>query len=106
VFAFRKKSVILLMAVVIVVSGAVSPALAEQEKYQYDRKEFSDAVTMGVDLVVVRPLWFVATVLGTAAFILSLPVTLLGGNTGQAAQTLVAAPAKYTFTRPLGEGVY
>jgi len=60
----------------------------------------------GVDLVVVRPLWFVATVLGTAAFIVSLPFTIVGGNTGEAGQKLVVAPAKYTFTRPLGKGVY
>ena len=104
--AFRKKSVILLVAAVLVVSWAASPALAEQKRYQYDSEEYSDAVTMGVDLVVVRPIWFVATVLGTAAFIVSLPFTILGGNTSEAAQKLVVAPAKYTFTRPLGEGVY
>ncbi len=103
---FRKKTVILLLAVVMVVSGAASPALGEQGKHQYDREDFSDAVTMGVDLVVVRPLWFVATVLGTAAFIVSLPITILGGNSGEAAQKRVVAPAKYTFTRPLGKGVY
>lgn len=104
--AFRKKSVILLVAAVLVVSWAVCPALAEEEKYQYDSEEFSDAVTMGVDLVVVRPIWLVATVLGTAAFIVSLPFTIPGGNTGEAAQKLVVAPAKYTFTRPLGKGLY
>jgi hypothetical protein len=106
VSAFRKKSVILLLAAVLVVSWAAFPALAEEEKYQYDSEEFSDAVTMGVDLFVVRPIWLVGTVLGTAAFIVSLPFTILGGNTGEAAQKLVVAPAKYTFTRPLGKGVY
>jgi hypothetical protein len=40
--AFRKKSVILLVAAVLVVSWAVCPALAEEENYQYDSEEFSE----------------------------------------------------------------
>ena len=104
--AFRKKSVIFLMAAVLAFSWAASPAFAEEETHQYDSEEFSDAVTMGIDLFVVRPIWLVGTVLGTVAFIVSLPFTIPGGNTGEAAQKLVVAPAKYTFTRPLGKGVY
>jgi hypothetical protein len=106
VSAFRKKSVMLLVAAFVLVSVALAPALGEQENYQYDTEEYSDAVAMGVDLVVVRPLWFVGTVLGTVAFVVSLPFTALGGNTSEAAQKLVVAPAKYTFVRPLGKGIY
>jgi hypothetical protein len=32
-----------------------------------------------------------------------LPFSLLGGNVGESAEKLVAEPARYTFTRPLGE---
>lgn len=58
---------------------------------------------MAVDLVLVRPLSFVATVLGTVAFIVSLPFSILGGNVDEAGTNLVVKPAKTTFIRPLGE---
>jgi len=58
---------------------------------------------MGVDLVLVRPLSFIATVLGTAVFIVSLPLSAAGGNAQQAFEKLVKEPAKHTFVRPLGE---
>jgi len=41
--------------------------------------------------------------LGCAVFIVSLPFSLLGGNTKQASQKLVKDPASFTFVRPLGE---
>ena len=55
------------------------------------------------DLLIARPGGLVATVLGTAVFVVGLPFTLINGSTGQAAQQLVVQPAQYTFTRPLGE---
>ncbi len=58
--------------------------------------------TMTADLVLVRPLGIVATVLGCAVFIVSLPFSAMGHNTKQASQKLVKEPAKFTFTRPLG----
>ena len=58
---------------------------------------------MAVDVVLVRPLAFVASVLGAGLFIVSLPFSALGGNVGPAWSKLVAAPGKYTFIRPLGE---
>ena len=58
--------------------------------------------TMTADLILVRPLGIVATVLGCAVFVVSLPFSALGGNTKQASQKLVEEPAKFTFTRPLG----
>ncbi len=58
---------------------------------------------MMVDALLVRPVSLVGTVLGTAAFIVSLPFTLPSGSAGEAGQKLVVEPAAYTFTRPLGE---
>ena len=54
------------------------------------------------DLLVARPVGAVLTVVGTAAFVISLPFTLLGGNASQAAETLMIGPAKTTFVRCLG----
>ncbi|MCO6412668.1 MAG: hypothetical protein J5I92_07985 [Thiogranum sp.] len=58
---------------------------------------------MLADAFLVRPFMLVGTVLTTATFIVTLPFSLLGGNVGDAAETLVLEPAKYTFVRPLGE---
>jgi hypothetical protein len=45
-------------------------------------------------------------VVGTGFFIITIPFSALGGNTGEAAQKLVVAPTKYTFARPLGAEDY
>jgi len=63
----------------------------------------TDATSVAVDVVVARPLSFAMTILGTALFVISLPVAATSGCVDKAAQTLVAAPAKDTFTRPLGD---
>lgn len=54
------------------------------------------------DLLVARPLGIVAAGVGTAAFLVSLPFTLMGGNVEQAADHLVVGPAHAAFTRCLG----
>ena len=79
--------------------SVVTPAVAQH----------SDTVTgdrgtdMVVDLVVVRPLGIVATVIGTAGFVLALPFTVPSGSTGDTAREWVVAPFEYTFNRPLGD---
>jgi len=60
------------------------------------------AAAMVGDLLVARPIGAAMTVGGTAAFLISLPFTLLSGSTEQAAETLVAGPARTTFKRCLG----
>ncbi|MDN5938342.1 MAG: hypothetical protein L0H83_06735 [Salinisphaera sp.] len=61
------------------------------------------AAAMAVDAVLIRPLSLAATVIGAGLFVVSLPFSLLGQNTGDAADALVAEPAQYTFLRPLGD---
>jgi hypothetical protein len=55
------------------------------------------------DILVVRPASFVATLLGSALFIVSLPFTVISDSVPNAAEALVAVPARNTFTRPVGE---
>ena len=100
----KKKSLVSLFAAVLLFTWAASPALANEK--QYVTGEDRNAVSMMFDLVVLRPLGLAATVVGTAFFIVSLPFSALGGNTGEAANKLVVAPAKYTFSRPLGAEDY
>lgn len=59
--------------------------------------------SVAVDVVVARPLWFAATVVGGALFVVSLPVAALSKSVDQTAKTLVVKPAHATFKRPLGD---
>lgn len=79
-----------------------SPALAA-------RDDEPSAEEMAADVLVARPLGLVATTLGAAVFVVSLPFSAVGGNVEQAADTLVLGPARETFVRCLGcrtEGRY
>ena len=64
--------------------------------------ENPSAGAMASDLVVARPVGLVMTVAGTAAFLVSLPFTLLAGSVSEAADTLMVGPARTTFMRCLG----
>jgi hypothetical protein len=85
---------VVILALVIVPCGAMATDY-------YDPQV--EAGAMAADALVVRPLGIVATVLGFGLFVVSVPFSALGSNTGDAWQALVVRPAKFTFTRPLGE---
>ena len=55
------------------------------------------------DVLVLRPLGFAGTILGSAAFVVSLPVTLATHKVNRAEKILVQEPYEYTFERPLGQ---
>ena len=61
------------------------------------------ATDMVVDIVVVRPLGLVTTVVGAVLTVVALPFTLPSGSVGASAHELIVKPADYTFNRPLGE---
>ena len=58
---------------------------------------------VAADAIVVRPCCLVATVVGSAVFVLALPWAAASKNIKQVAETLVVKPANATFTRPLGD---
>lgn len=66
-----------------------------------DTTPSSGAIAM--DVLVLRPLSLVGTLLGTAVFVVGLPFEALSGDISGPANRLVAQPAKFTFTRPLGD---
>lgn len=76
--------------------------VAPQVGYSQTVEEKPTAFAMVGDLVLARPLLLAFTVVGTAAFVVSLPFSLAGGNTKAAAQTLVVGPGEATFVRCLG----
>lgn len=65
-------------------------------------QEDPSALAMVTDAILVRPLGLVFTVIGSAVFVVTLPFSALGGNVGQAGDTLVAGPFRTTFDRCLG----
>ena len=65
-------------------------------------EEDPSAMAMTADMFIARPALLVATVLGSAVYLVSLPFSLAGGNSQEARNTLVVQPAKATFVRCLG----
>lgn len=58
---------------------------------------------MAVDLILIRPVALVGTVLGVGLFVLQLPISIIQGEPpAEPARKLVVEPAKFTFTRRLG----
>ena len=55
------------------------------------------------DTVLVRPVCFVATIVGSAFFVIALPIAATSRSVKKAANVLVVKPARATFTRPLGD---
>lgn len=90
----------------VALSLAASTAAAQDSVgYEDTRGGAPSAAAMTVDLLVARPLGLAATVIGTVVFVASLPFQALAGNVADPAKQLVAEPARFTFVRPLGEGV-
>jgi len=55
------------------------------------------------DILVLRPGGLIGTILGTAGFLISLPVTWPEKKTETVGEMLVITPLHFTFDRPLGK---
>ena len=58
---------------------------------------------MVVDVVLLRPVGALATVVGAVVFVVGLPFTVPSGSVESSACELVRRPLAYTVTRPLGD---
>lgn len=94
-----KKSIALFTIAALLIIPLGSEVLAQEQI----RKEAPDAGAMVADFVILRPVGIVGLITGFTVFVLSSPFSALGGNIGTAWDQMVAASAKYTFTRPLGD---
>lgn len=101
---FAKKLAGYLMAATLALTCLTLPVTASAGYYDYtmDNSEPSGA-EMLADAFLLRPTMLVGSVFTVATFIVTLPFSALGGNVGEAADTLVTEPLKYTFVRPLGD---
>lgn len=92
-----------LMAYVVTLMLGFAPVAASASEVFDDQvTNRPTAMAMTADAIFARPALLAGTIVGTAVFIVSLPFSLIGGNVGEAAKTLVVGPAKSTFTRCLG----
>ncbi len=82
--------------------GVSSPVGAVEVNYYPAGDPRPSIAAMGMDFFIVRPLTFALTAVGSVFWLVSLPVTALGGNIQEAGEKMVLDPGEYTFVRPLG----
>ncbi len=100
-FRSRMQSGVALLVAVLFLC-ATSLVHAAEDSYMA-RTEDVSAEAMIADGLLLRPAGIVATVLGTAVFVVTLPFSIPTRSVGKAAQKLIVDPARYTFVRPLGQ---
>jgi hypothetical protein len=88
-----KTKLLIILCVIVTGLGSVNVCRASDD----------NSIATITDVTLVRPGCFVATVIGTAFFIVALPIAAISGSVKQTADTLVVSPAQATFTRPLGD---
>jgi hypothetical protein len=98
-FKLAKKSLVLVVTVSLLIIPFGSAALGGE----YFEAEEPSGAEMIFDFILVRPVGLIATAVGSVFYVVSLPFSALGGNTGIAGEKLIKDPAAYTFKRPLGE---
>ena len=62
-----------------------------------------DPFSMAGDVAIARPVGFVATVIGSAIFVVCLPFAVPSHSVKNTADVLVGQPFRFTFKRPLGD---
>ena len=96
----RMKSLTTGFCILALVLAGMGSSMAQD---QPPAKEKPSLATKVADAVVVRPISFASTVIGSAFFVIALPVTSLMKQNKPVAKTLVTHPAWATFQRPLGD---
>jgi hypothetical protein len=100
-FRSRMQSGIALLVVALFLC-ATSLVHAAENSYMA-RTEDVSAEEIIVDGLLLRPSGIVATVVGTAVFVVTLPFSIPTKSVDKAAQKLIVDPVRYTFVRPLGQ---
>ena len=62
-----------------------------------------DPAMVVADVVIVRPVCLVATIVGSVFFVVSWPIAAISKSVKTTADVLVVSPAKATFTRQMGD---
>lgn len=90
--------------VLTIAMGVVTAVLPFQSPAEENgRSEQASAGEFLFDGLIVRPIMLVGTVVGTVAFVITLPFTIPAGGVSEAHQKFIVEPADYTFKRPFGD---
>ena len=100
-YRLKKRSIVLMIVTIFLLTVTAAPALAQQKNPGSE----PDPEIVIADLILVRPLGFIATVFGAALFVVTLPFTVFGGeeNTNMVIEKIIKEPARFTFERPVGQ---
>nr|MBS0019102.1 hypothetical protein [Gammaproteobacteria bacterium] len=88
---------------VVVLGLSLATASGYVGAYERQLEHPPSASLMILDAFAFRPTTLALTIIGGAAFVLTLPFSATGGNVEQAKERLVMEPWRFTFDRPLGE---
>ena len=88
-----KRNLTLVVSMIFLAASVPSTCAFEDGTYE----------AVAADVVVVRPVCFVATILGSVLFVISAPIAAISGSASQTADALVGRPGRATFTRPIGD---
>ena len=91
-----KKFLILVFSLMLLVSTADFSNAASARVEEPSGPEYL------LDIAFLRPVGLFTIVVGSAAYIISLPISIPTKRADEAAEKLVFAPFNYTFKRPLG----
>ena len=101
-FQSRMRSgLVLIMAMLLLC--ATSLVHAVESTYTAKGGNDVSAESIIADGLLLRPAGVLATIVGSALFVVTLPFSIPTRSVDKAAQKLVVDPAKYTFVRPLGQ---
>lgn len=95
-------SIMLLFTVMPVIAGANPWGSGEEHPQRFWDSSRPDPAFMVMDTLLVRPIALAATITGGVCYFLSLPFSTAGNNSDDVWNQLVVAPARTTFSRPVG----
>jgi|SRR5882672_8052428 len=90
---FMKTRLLTILFALIIGLGNVTTSRASEDK----------SIATIADIAIVRPACLAVTIVGSAVFVVALPIAAVSGSVKETADTLVGRPAAATFTRPLGD---
>jgi len=92
-----------LIAFVMIVFLTVAPCRAMADAQEEFKDPQVNAAYIIGDAVIARPVGLVMTVAGFGLFLVASPFALISRSAGDTWDGLVVYPAKFTFTRPMGQ---
>lgn len=88
------KSVLLIAAMLATMNFNTTAFAGEDVETQEVRRTYKVA-----DILVVRPVGLAMTIAGSALYLVTIPVTVISGDSEESAEILVKKPARMAFSR-------